>query len=153
VLTACFLVSRSYSWRDFLAHIGSVSSGFLGADGLNPIHAELRVGDADRQWWEPAYLADPSHRLGKLERFVPAGPDEPQALLDACLAFYAAPFRSLPSFAAVESELEETTFLDFDAEPQRVPKSWGKLRAEARSIFERLPIMEGTFRFVREVSI
>jgi len=127
--------------------------GFQGADGLNTIHAEIRVGDADRQWWEAAYPADPSYRLGKLERFVPAGPDEPNALLDACLAFYSAPFRSLPSFMAVERELGETTFLDFDLEPQRVPKSWGKLRAEARSIFERLPIMIGMFRFVHEVSI
>ena len=123
--------------------------GFLGADGLNPIHAEIRVGDADRQWWEAGYLADPSYRLGKLERFVPAGPRDGDALLDACLAFYCAPFRALPSFVSVEQELGETRFLDFDAEPRRVPKSWAKLRTEARSIFEHLPIMEGTFRFVR----
>lgn len=39
--------------------------GFEGADGMNPILVEILVGDADRQWWEAAWMRNPEFRAQK----------------------------------------------------------------------------------------
>jgi hypothetical protein len=114
--------------------------GFMGADGVNPIEFLVLVGGADRQWLEPHYF-DPSIRpIGRLRVIVPTGPDHPDALLDACIAFCPRYFRSCPSLTEVESALREADRLDFHARLQEIPAAWSRLRDEARPLLDSMNI-------------
>lgn len=113
--------------------------GFGGADGVNPIELQIWLGEGNRQWLEGKPFDDSVRALGKLRKVIPAAPDSPDALLDACIAFHADAFATCPSLAQVEAELGETTSLDFDLSPHEVPSSWAALREEARPIFEAMP--------------
>jgi hypothetical protein len=116
--------------------------GFMGVDGVNPIEFLILVGDADRQWLEPIYLKTSIGPIGRLRVIVPAGPDDPDALLDACIAFYPEHFRSCPSLTEVQAALEDQDSLDFHLRPQAIPSAWVRLRKEARSPFAALKIWE-----------
>ena len=59
----------------------------MGADGVNPIEFLILVGEADRQWLEPHYVDRSIKPIGKLRVIVPAQSDQPDSLLDACIAF------------------------------------------------------------------
>src|SRR5688572_31294601 len=98
------------------------------------------VGDASRQWLEPHYFDGTIKPIGKLRNIVPAGPDHPDFLLDACIAFCPRHFKSCSSLANVESALREVDRLDFDASPQEIPAAWAKLREEARPLFANMNI-------------
>jgi hypothetical protein len=114
--------------------------GFMGADGVNPIEMMIMVGEGNRQWLEPRYFDTRIKPLGKLKTIIPAGPDHPDALLDACIAFYPRLFRECHLLKEVESSLGDAERLDFDARPLEIPKGWYKLREEARPIFTSLNI-------------
>jgi len=114
--------------------------GFMGADGVNPIEFLVLVGDADRQWLEPHYFDKSIRPVGRLRVIVPAGPDHPDSLLDACIAFYPQHFRSCPSLEEVESALREAERLDFHARSQEIPAAWASLREEARPLFAAMNI-------------
>jgi hypothetical protein len=114
--------------------------GFMGADGVNPIEFMVLVGDADRQWLEPHYFDRSIRPIGKLKAIVPAGPDHPDSLLDACMAFCPRYFRDCPSLGEVESALRNAERLDFHARPEAVPTAWAKLREEARPVFAGMSI-------------
>ncbi len=116
--------------------------GFQGADGINPIRLQIWVGDADRQWLEPHYVDRSIKPLGTIRSLVPARPDDPEALLDACIAFFPEHFKRCPSLSGVASELEGVTQMDFDLGIDRIPKIWPQLRIEARPEFKRLNIYE-----------
>jgi hypothetical protein len=116
--------------------------GFQGADGVNPIQMQIWVGTADRQWLEPHYV-DPSIKpLGAIRAIVPEKPDDPVALLDACLVFFPKHFEQCPSLAEAAASLEGMTRLDFDQGKKAIPSIWPKLREEARPYFKRLHIFE-----------
>lgn len=108
--------------------------GFMGANGVNPIEFLVLIGDADRQWFEPHYFDVSIRPIGRLRVIVPAGPDHPDSLLDACIAFCPRYFRSCPSLAKVESALRDAERLDFDANPEAIPEGWASLREEARPL-------------------
>ncbi len=114
--------------------------GFMGADGVNPIEFLVLVGDADRQWLEPHYFDRTIKPIGRLQVIVPAGPDHPDALLDACIAFYPRHFKSCPSLVKVEAALRDAERLDFDADRQAIPEGWLNLREEARPLFAAMNI-------------
>jgi hypothetical protein len=114
-------------------------------DGVNPIELMLLVGDADRQWFEPLYVAAGLHSLGALKTLIPAGPDDPDALLDACLAFHPSAFAACPSLAQVEAALGRETRLAIGHAPPAVAAPWKTLREEARPIFAKLSISEARF--------
>jgi hypothetical protein len=114
--------------------------GFMGYDGVNPIEFLVLVGDADRQWLEPHYFDSSIRPIGKLRVIVPAGPDHPDALLDACIAFCPRHFQSCPSFSEVEAALQDVEGLDFDARPQTIPVAWARLRKEARPLLATMNI-------------
>jgi len=114
-------------------------------DGVNPIELMLLVGDADRQWFEPLYVAAGLHSLGALKTLIPAGPDDPDALLDACLAFHPSAFAACPSLAQVEAALGGETRLAIRHAPPAVVAPWKTLREEARAIFAKLSISEARF--------
>lgn len=121
--------------------VGSLG-GFMGADGINPIEFMVLVGDADRQWLEPHYFDASIKPIGRLRVIVPAGPDHPDALLDACIAFCPRYFNACPSLAKVEWALRDAERLDFDARPQDIPEAWASLREEARPIFAAMNVWQ-----------
>jgi hypothetical protein len=114
-------------------------------DGVNPIELMLLVGEGERRWFEPLYVNAPAQPLGALKVFVAAGPDHPDALLDACLAFHPSAFAACPSRAAVASALGEETRLALGHAPADLQRLWATLREEARPLFEKLPISEAKF--------
>jgi hypothetical protein len=116
--------------------------GFQGADGINPIEFQIWVGDADRQWLEPHYIDKMIRPLGAVNRLIPEGPDHPNALIDACLAFYPKHFKSCPTLAAVRKALARISSLDFDMGIDEIPKDWPILRREAWPLFQTLNIFE-----------
>jgi len=116
--------------------------GFMGADGVNPIEFVVLVGDADRQWLEPYYFDRSIKPIGKLRVVVPAAPDPPDSLLDACIAFCPRHFRECPSLGEVESALRDAERLDFHARPQDIPTAWARLRDEARPLFADMSIWQ-----------
>ena len=119
--------------------VGGVG-GYMGADGVNPIEFLILVGDADRQWLEPHYFDKSIKPLGRIQTIVPPGPNLPDNILDACIAFGPRYFRSCPSLSKDKSELKNVTSLDFDARPQEILTSWAGLREEARPLFKRMNI-------------
>jgi hypothetical protein len=116
--------------------------GFQGADGVNPIHFIILVGNADRQWLEVKYFDPTIVPIGKVRTIIPEGPDDPASLLDACLAFGPASFRSCPSLAEVEAALRDIEVLDFGQGKSMIPSAWTRLRQEARPFFEKFNIWE-----------
>ena len=117
--------------------------GGVTRDGINPIWCQIRVGDADRQWWEVHYIDQTITPLGDIRVIVPEGPDHPHALIDCCLAFLPDTFDGCPSMATVRAQARGSTRLDFNLEPTRIPRSWGQLREEAWETFEQLHIFRG----------
>jgi len=116
--------------------------GFEGADGVNPVLLQVLLGHADRQWLEPHYF-DPSIRpLGRLSTIVPEKPDAPDALLDACVAFFPRHFARCPTLPEVELALADCERLDFNAGSHSIPKAWSRLREEARPMFRELNIWQ-----------
>jgi hypothetical protein len=122
----------------------------MGADGVNPIELLLLVGDADRQWLEPHYFDQSIRPLGGLRVIVPAKPDHPDSLVDACIAFYPQHFRSCPSFAEVESAIGGRERLDFHLSPQEIPSAWSRLREEARPLFGELNIWRAELKPIQQ---
>ena len=120
--------------------------GFMGAGGVNHIECLILVGDASRQWLEPKYLAPALAPLGNTKVIVPREPDDPDSLLDACIAFCPWYFTSCPSFGQVESLLANEDRLDFDARRDEIPTEWETLRREARSVFDGLHIWRADLR-------
>jgi len=116
--------------------------GFMGADGVNPIEFLILVGDADRQWLEPHYFDRSITPIGRLRVIVPARPNDPDSLLDACIAFCPRHFSSCQSLADVESALTDADRLDFDLHPQAIPPAWARLREEARPHFASMNIWQ-----------
>jgi len=114
--------------------------GFMGADGVNPLQVEILEGHSDRVWFEPVYVDASLEPLGSLRVVVPSSPDDPNAVLDACLAFFPAAFERCPSLSVVRSQLGTLDRLDFDARSDKVPEAWANLRAEAQPTFRGLNI-------------
>lgn len=57
--------------------------GVMDADGVTNIALQIWVGEGSRQWLEPHYFRAPARGIAKVMRIVPAGPDHPDALIDA----------------------------------------------------------------------
>jgi hypothetical protein len=79
---------------------------------------------------------------------VPEGPDDPNALLDACLAFYPTAFAQCPSMKQVKSKLAKAERLDFDLGKNKIPREWDQLRSEARGPFSELNIFEAELKII-----
>jgi integrase len=69
---------------------------FMGADGVNPILFQVLVGTAEREWFEPHYFKRSLKPLGQIRDIVPEKPNSPNALIDACIAFYPRHFENCP---------------------------------------------------------
>ena len=116
------------------------AGGFMGSDGVNPVEFIILEGGGSRMWFE-ARRFGPRDRFSRVRAMVPAGPNDPNALIDAVLAFDLGRFAECSSFAAVRDQLEGVDRLDFDQDVN-IPAAWPALREEARPIFERMGIWE-----------
>ena len=119
--------------------------GFLGADGVNPIALQILVGDADRQWLEAHYVNRSVKPLGSVRIIIPKRPDDPNALIDACIAFLPEHFANCPSLTVVAEKLQRSEKLDFDRE-DNIPAEWPSLRREGLEAFKQLHIFEADLR-------
>jgi hypothetical protein len=117
------------------------TSTFLGPDGINPIQLQIWVGDSSRQWLEPRYFDGSIRPLGSIGVIIPEGPDDPNALLDACIAFFPRHFESCPTLTEVALDLAGVKRLDFHTDG--LPNRWRQLRKEAWPYFRKLIICEG----------
>jgi len=115
-------------------------SGATGSPIRTPSLAIL-VAHGNRAWMEARVPDGRLRPLGRIQTVVPERPDFDAALLDALLAFWPERFRSCPSLAVVESQLQSTERLDFDLGADRIPAEWAALRREARPIYERLVVL------------
>lgn len=122
--------------------------GGSGFDGINPISLQIWVGDADRQWLEAHYIDQTIKPLGSVRRVIPARPNAPEALLDACIAFFPTHFARCRSLPQVAAELDSVDALDFNNAAERVPKKWTELRDEAMPLFSKLNVFEAVLRRV-----
>ncbi|RKD22341.1 hypothetical protein SAMN02745883_02384 [Caminicella sporogenes DSM 14501] len=114
--------------------------GFLGADGINPIALQIWQGEGNRQWLEAHYFDNKLSPIGNINTIIPEGPDHPNALIDACIAFAPKLFKGCKSLPKVAEKLQNETRLDFDIRRDDILKEWEQLREEAREIYENLVI-------------
>ena len=114
--------------------------GFQGVDGINRMEVQIWQGASSRRWYEAHHFTG-GKPLGSLKALIPAGPEDPDALLDACLAFAPDFFTNCEALAGVRDEIGDAEILDFDLEEP--PASWSELREEARGRFAELNIFVG----------
>jgi len=132
--------------------IGS-SGGFRGSDGLARPFFQILVGNSDRQWMEPLYDLESNRQakgptpkpIGDVKTLIPAGPNDPVAILDATIAFFSELFRDCPTFAVIESKLQNVAMLDFN-DGKSVPMEWKQLRREALPRFRELAVFEAELK-------
>lgn len=102
---------------------------------------EIRVGNSDRQWLQVHYIAKGIEPILHVP-IIPAGPDDPNSILDACILFYPRLFRACPSFTAVWMKLRNSSppvrVLDFHLDP--ILPEWFSLREEARPVARSLEL-------------
>ncbi len=117
-------------------------------DGIANVRLCILQGEGNRQWFEAGFVAPGLKPLGSLRVVVPARPNDPDGLIDACIAFYPSWFSDCPSLALVSRQLKGQTCLDFDLGRALIPKEWYQLREEARRKFDDLVIYDGHLRSV-----
>ena len=94
-------------------------------------------GDGGRIWYQPHYLDKSIKPIGRITTTVPNGPEDPNQLLDALIAFAPKFFEQCPSLKEVKNKLAEKISLDFDLGKDTIPESWDELRKEARNAIEQ----------------
>ena len=94
-------------------------------------------GDGGRIWYEPHYLDKSIKPIGGIAVTVPNGPEDPNQLLDALIAFAPKFFENCPSLKVVKNKLADKKRLDFDLGKDDIPESWDELRKESRSVIEQ----------------
>ena len=122
-----------------------------GWDGINPIFFQILVGDSDRQWLEPRYFDRRIRPIGRVKVIIPAGPDHPDTLIDACLAFSPKYFESCPSLIQVSEALAKARSIDFHLDGE--PINWAQLREEARPYFKKITIYEAELNKIQGRSL
>ena len=120
--------------------IGS-EGGFMGSDGLRTISLQILVTESGRQALVAYHLDRSIKPMGRVKVIIPVGPNHPNALIDAFLAFFPEYFESCPSLIQVREGLANARRIDFDIDGE--PAGWAQLREEARPLFEELIIYEG----------
>lgn len=119
-----------------------IGGGSYWHEGLNPILAQIWLGESSRMWYEGHYFHDDFGPLGRLKVIVPPEPDREDNLLDACIAFFPKAFEECPSYAEVLEQLGDAERLDFHMDPEGVPEAWANLREEAREEYLQLGLWE-----------
>ena len=94
-------------------------------------------GDGGRIWYESHYLDKSIKPIGEIAVTIPNGPEDPNQLLDALIAFAPKFFENCPSLKVVKNKLADKKRLDFDLGKDDIPESWDELRKESRSAIEQ----------------
>lgn len=118
--------------------------GFMGSDGIREIYWQVLVCDSDRQSLVSYHFDRRIGPMGRVKVIIPAGPDHPDALIDACLAFFQEYFESCPSLAQVSEGLANARRIDFHLDGE--PTGWAHLREEARPLFKEMVIYEAVLK-------
>jgi hypothetical protein len=113
--------------------------GYMGADGLNTIDLEILHGISDREWYEPRY-GKQFAPMGQVQVFVPRGPDDTDALLDAFLIFAPELFEGCRGLDEIRQLVETSATKRLDFNLDGLPDGWIELREHAWPIFKNLPI-------------
>lgn len=121
------------------------ASNELPTHGPRNLLFHILVGNGDRQWLEVHYFDRSIRQLGGVTSIIPAHPDDPLSLLDACIAFFPQHFRDCPSLRACEKQLRGTAQLNF-ARGGNAPKQWEQLRHEAGEAFMQLAIYQAGYQ-------
>lgn len=121
----------------------SVFFGHATYDGINGITMELWRGVSSRMWFEAARGF--KRRAQRVEVIVPKGPNDPDMLLDAAMAFCPKVFQDVPGYTRMYESLEPRSYLDFDMD-EGVSADWAAIRELARPVFRQLTIYEADIR-------
>ena len=121
----------------------SVFFGHATYDGINGITMELWRGVSSRMWFEAARGF--KRRAQRVEVIVPKGPNDPDMLLDAAMAFCPKVFQDVPGYTRMYESLEPRSYLDFDMD-EGVPADWAAIRELARPVFRQLTTYEADIR-------
>ena len=121
----------------------SVFFGHATYDGINGITMELWRGVSSRMWFEAARGF--KRRAQRVEVIVPQGPNDPDMLLAAAMAFCPKVFQDVPGYTRMYESLEPRSYLDFDMD-EGVPADWAAIRELARPVFRQLTIYEADIR-------
>lgn len=90
----------------------------------------VRIDDADTWSFQPMVPAGGGAPLGRLATVTTAA-GHPDALLDACLAFYPEVFAQCSALALVRQVIGDVDHLDLS---DRLPVGWQALRAEGKAV-------------------
>ncbi|MDF2502674.1 MULTISPECIES: hypothetical protein [Clostridium] len=119
--------------------------GHESKDGLEDIYLEILQGEGEKRWYEAKYDEEKINRLGSVSSVIPVDRDDPNSILDACIAFAPKLFEDCPSLNDVKSELKGKNMIDFST-GDNVPKSWNKLREEAKKDLKDIHIYEASIK-------
>lgn len=125
------------------------AGGYEGADGINPILFQIWQGDGNRQWLEVHYFRDDIQPIGNIRTLIPRAPNDPNMLLDACLAFFPQHFAACSALVEAQNALRTADSLDFGSSANAIPPSWNQLRIEAAPLLAQLFIVRGELQPVR----
>lgn len=108
--------------------------GFMGSDGLAGKDLEIKVGASDREWLEAAYTTYTFKPLSlKFKSFVPYSPGHKDTLRIAMILFASNLFESCPSFSAVQKEMDQIEYIDFNM-GRNIPEHFEQLLEESRFV-------------------
>lgn len=121
------------------------SAGFMGSNGLNPIHLVILVNANSRANLQCRHFSAKYRKpMGRIRHVIPHDPHDKNHLIDACLAFMPDYFADCPSMNHIKEELKDVKWMDFNLN-KNIPESWATLRKEAKENFEKLVIYSTNF--------
>jgi len=117
--------------------------GYMGVDGINPIDLVIGVGTSDREWLKPVSIrtGKQSNPIWKLDSIIPDPDNYENSIIDAFIAFSPHSFKECSKFQEVVTQVGNSLQIDFN-DKEKIPKSWGMLREEAKPIFEKMTVFE-----------
>lgn len=119
--------------------------GHESEDGLEDIYVEILQGEGEKRWYEAKYDEEKIKRLGNVTSVIPVNREDDNAILDACIAFAPKLFEDCPSLEKVRNELKDTNMIDFST-GEHIPKSWNKLRNEAKQNLKNIHVYEAEIK-------
>jgi hypothetical protein len=119
-------------------------------DGVNPISTMVLQGLSDRIWLELPRGYKTSKV--KVKTMIPPQPNDPNMLIDMCMAFMPQLFQENPHYVQMLEHMESKTFLDLHLN-ENVPDTWELVREEVRPIFDQLTIFKADIQKIKDTKI
>ena len=114
--------------------------------GINSIDVAILIGANSREYLEamrPSYK-NASKPIWEIDSMIPDPGNYSNSIIDACIAFAPHLFEECSELQNVASEIGNSRRIDFTEEEDanKIPKSWSKLREQAKPIFDKISIWE-----------